>query len=56
LGRKEGEDFGIEKGKQEQAKQTARNLKVMGMNNESIAKAVDVEVSVIREWFGENKS
>lgn len=56
LGRKKGEDFGIEKGKQEQAKQTARNLKVMGMNNESIAKAVDVEVSVIREWFGENKS
>ncbi len=53
-GRREGEDYGVRKGKLEQAKQTAFNLKAMGMNNDSIAKAVDVGVSVIKEWFGEN--
>ncbi len=40
-GRKEGEDYGIKKGKMEHAKQTAFNLKAMGMNNDSIAKAVE---------------
>lgn len=54
-GRKEGEDYGIKKGKQEQAKQTALNLKAMGMDNESIAKAVDVRASVVKEWFSENR-
>ncbi len=51
-GRKEGEDYGIKKGKTEQAKQTAFNLKAMGMSDESIAMAVEVGVSVVREWFG----
>lgn len=53
-GRKEGEDYGVKKGKLEQAKQTAFNLKAMGMTNDSIAKAVEVGISVIKEWFGEN--
>lgn len=54
-GRKEGEDYGIKKGKTEQAKQTAFNLKAMGMSDESIAMAVEVGVSVVRKWFGEDK-
>jgi len=41
-------------GELEQAKQTAFNLKAMGMDNDSIAKAVAMGVSVVREWFGES--
>lgn len=54
-GWKQGEDYGIKKGKLEQAKQTALNLKAMGMSDESIAMAVGVGVSAVREWFSENK-
>ncbi len=55
-GHEEGVVYGEKKGKLEQAKQTAFNLRNMGMNNDSIAKAIEVGDSVIREWFGENKS
>lgn len=55
-GWKLGHNEGHEEGKMEQAKQTAFNLKAMGMSDESIASAVEVGVSVIREWFGEMKN
>ena len=45
----------LNEGKIEQAKQTAINLKAMGMSDESIAMAVEFGVSVVKEWFGENK-
>ena len=61
-GHKEGHEEGCEEGREEgrkegelgQAKQTAFNLKAMGMDNDSIAKAVAMGVSVVREWFGES--
>ena len=53
-GRKEGREEGRKEGELEQAKQTAFNLKAMGMDNDSIAKAVAMGVSVVREWFGES--
>ena len=37
----------------EQAKETAFNLRTIGLEEETIAKMVNVPVSVIREWFAE---
>ena len=48
-GRREGEDYG----RMEQAKETAFNLRTIGLEEETIAKMVNVPVSVIREWFAE---
>ena len=53
-GHEEGREEGRKEGELEQAKQTAFNLKAMGMDNDSIAKAVAMGVSVVREWFGES--
>ena len=53
-GHEEGRKEGRKEGGLEQAKQTAFNLKAMGMDNDSIAKAVAMGVSVVREWFGES--
>ncbi len=41
-------------GKMKQAKETAQVLREMGMNEESIAKAVNVSVEILKEWFGAN--
>ena len=43
----------MNEGRIEQAKQTAFNLKAMGMSDESIAMAVEFGVSVVRERFDE---
>ena len=48
-GRREGEDYG----RMEQAKETAFNLRTIGLEEEIIAKMVNIQVSVIREWFAE---
>ena len=48
-GRREGEDYG----RMEQAKETAFNLRTIGLGEETIAKMVNVQVFVIREWFTE---
>lgn len=48
-GRREGEDYG----RMEQAKEIAFNLRTIGLEEETIAKMVNVQVSVIREWFAE---
>ena len=42
-----------EYGRMEQAKETAFNLRTIGLEEETIAKMVNVQVSVIREWFAE---
>ena len=49
-GRREGESYG----RMEQAKDTAFNLRTIGLEEETIAKMVNVHVSVVREWFAEN--
>ncbi len=48
-GRREGEGFG----RMEQAKETAFNLRTIGLEEETIAKMVNVQVSVVREWFAD---
>ena len=40
-------------GRMEQAKETAFNLRTIGLEEETIANMVNVHVSVIREWFAE---
>ena len=59
-GREEGRAEGWAKGKEEgkaegemkRAKETAYNLHNMGMNDEFIAKAVNVSVELVRQWLG----
>ena len=53
-GKKEGRIEGKKEGRIEQAKETAQVLKRMGMGEESIAKAVNVSVGVVKEWFKTN--
>lgn len=48
-GRREGEGYG----RMEQAKETAFNLRSIGLEEDMIAKMVNVPISVIREWFVE---
>ncbi len=48
-GRREGEGYG----RMEQAKETAFNLRTIGLEEEIIAKMVNIQVSVIREWLAE---
>ena len=50
----EGKKEGKIEGRIEQAKETAQVLKGMGMGEESIAKAVNVSVGVLKEWFDAN--
>lgn len=45
---------GKTEGRIEQARETAQVLKGMGMSEESIAKAVNVSVGVLKEWFDAN--
>ena len=55
-GREEGWAKGKEEGKAEgemkRAKETAYNLHNMGMNDEFIAKAVNVSIELVRQWLG----
>lgn len=53
-GRIEGKKEGKIEGRIEQAKETAQVLKGMGMGEESIAKAVNVSIGVLKEWFKTN--
>ena len=39
----------------EQAKETAFNLRTIGLEEETIARMVNVQVSVIKKWFTEGK-
>lgn len=51
-GRKEGENYG----RMEQAKETALNLRTIGLKEDVIAQMVNVQVSLIREWFAQGLS
>lgn len=52
---KEGMQKGIQKGALKQAKETAWNLHNLGMDEDTIAKMINVQVSLVREWFLESK-
>lgn len=47
-----GEQRGEQRGEMNKAKETAFNLKEMGMSEENIAKAVNVSVALIKRWLG----
>ncbi len=52
---KEGMQKGIQKGALKQANETAWNLHNLGMDEDTIAKMINVQVSLVREWFLEHK-
>ena len=45
----------LNKGKMEQAKETAYELRDMGLPDEKIARAVKVSMDTLREWFAERE-
>lgn len=53
---RDGESRGIEKGRAEQAKETALSLAGMGLAVEQIAQAVKVSVQLVQEWLAERSS
>ena len=50
-GKREGEMIGRESGMKESHKKTAWNLEKMGMPLDSIAKVVEEDISVVRQWL-----
>ena len=50
----EGKKEGRIEGRIEQARETAQVLRGMGISEEKIAKAVNVSVGVLKEWFSAN--
>ena len=50
----EGKKEGRIEGRIEQARETAQVLRGMGISEEKIAKAVNVSVGVLKEWFKTN--
>ena len=46
------ENKGREEGEMQRAKETAHNLHNMGMDEEFIAKAVNVSIELVRQWLG----
>ena len=54
-GLQKGIQKGIQKGALKQAKETAWNLHNLGMDEDTIAKMINVQVSLVREWFLEHK-
>ena len=54
-GMQKGLQKGIQKGALKQAKETAWNLHNLGMDEDTIAKVINVQVSLVREWFLEHK-
>ena len=51
-----GYDSGISAGKMEQAKETAYELRDMGLPDEKIARAVKVSMDMLQEWFAEREA
>ena len=50
----EGKKEGRIEGRMEQARETAQVLRGMGISEEKIAKAVNVSIGVLKEWFSAN--
>ena len=44
----------LNEGKLEQAKETALNLRTISLDEETIAKMVNVSTALVKEWFSEN--
>ena len=51
-GRIKGRAEGRAEGEMKRAKETAHNLYSMGMSDEFIAKAVNVNIELVRKWLG----
>ncbi len=49
-GIQQGLQQGLQAGKLTKAKEIAKNLQILGMDDETIAKAIDEEVALVREW------
>ena len=54
VGHQEGENYGTKKGRLEQARETALNLRTISLDESTIAKMVNVSIELVREWFDEN--
>ena len=46
----------LNKGEMEQAKETAYELRDMGLTDEKIARAVKVSMDTLQEWFAEREA
>jgi len=53
-GVRQGIQQGMQTGAMKQARETAGNLWALGLDEETIAKAVNVSASLVREWFAED--
>ena len=53
-GMKQGLQQGLQEGAIKKAKETARNLRGLGMDDNAIADAVNVQVALVKEWFAES--
>ncbi|MCC8045486.1 MAG: hypothetical protein LIP12_08325 [Clostridiales bacterium] len=52
----EGEAKGITRGEFKKAKETAFNLRSMGLDDSQIAVAVNVDIDVAKSWFAEEET
>lgn len=50
-GRQEGRRQGRQEGEMKRARETALNLHNMGMDDDFIAKAVNVKIELVRQWL-----
>ena len=48
----QGIERGMEKGALQKARETALNLDKLGLTDEMIAKAVNVNLDLVRQWLG----
>lgn len=52
----EGMEQGLQQGAIKKAKETAWNLRALGMDDNAIADAVNVQVALVRKWFAEENT
>lgn len=55
-GMKQGVQQGLQEGAIKKAKETAWNLRALGMDDNTIVDAVNVQVAVVKEWFTESRT
>ena len=53
-GIKQGVQQGLQEGEIKKAKETAWNLRALGMDDNTIADAVNVQVALVKKWFAED--
>ena len=53
-GMKQGVQQGLQEGAIKKAKETAWNLRALGMDDNTIADAVNVQVALVKKWFAED--